>query len=403
MRPGTPGFVGSRLREAREARGLMAATLAELVGVTRSAISQYENGAQSPHPDVMRKIASHLNLPPKFFVRESFSEPAGMMHFRSLASATKTERTRAARRHQWLKELVGYLRRYVEFPIIDLPDFDVPSDPKALTNEAIEQIAGELRRHWGLGDGPIANVTATLEARGILVANGDIGADTLDSFSEWSASGTPYVFLGAGRRSAVRGRLNAAHEVGHLVLHRRLDEQHLQTDHRVIEDQAFYFAGAFLLPAASFAADLYAPTLAAFKALKPRWKVSIQAMISRARDLEFLSDDQARFAFISLNRQGWRTKEPFDDAIALEEPRLLNDAFQLIVKAGINCRAELLTSGICSAEDAEALLGLDRGELGEVPPDEQPTPTVRIISDKQTRNESTASRVVPFRPTRPRQ
>lgn len=400
MRPGTPGFVGERLREAREARGLTAAAVSDLIGVTRAAVSQYENGAQSPHPDVMRKLAGQLNLPARFFLRGPFPEALGIIHFRSRTAATKTERIRAARRHHWLKELVDYLRRYVELPSIDVPEFDVPTDPKVVTTEMIEEIASETRRVWKLGEGPISNVVWLLESHGIIVANGDIGSDALDSFSEWNVAETPYIFLGAGRRSSVRGRLNAGHELGHLILHRRLDPQYLQADHRLIEDQAFWFAGAFLLPATTFAADLYAPTLGAFKALKPRWKVSIQAMISRARDLQFLSEDQAKTAWISLNRQGWRVKEPLDDEIPVEEPRLLRTAFDLLVKAGINCRAELLANGICAPEDAEALLGLPRGVLKEESPIEQAPPMVRVLNQRTTASQpqnSSGSKVVEFK------
>ena len=60
MRPGTPGFSGSRLRSAREARGLSGAVLAELVEVSRSAISQYERGIQTPSPKVVQEIADKL-------------------------------------------------------------------------------------------------------------------------------------------------------------------------------------------------------------------------------------------------------------------------------------------------------------------------------------------------------
>jgi predicted transcriptional regulator len=54
MKPGTPGFVGARLKEAREARFLSAIALADLVGVSRQAISLYENGAKTPGPEVMQ-------------------------------------------------------------------------------------------------------------------------------------------------------------------------------------------------------------------------------------------------------------------------------------------------------------------------------------------------------------
>ena len=48
MSVGTPNFVGERLKEAREARGLTGVALADLVGVKRASISQYELGDASP-------------------------------------------------------------------------------------------------------------------------------------------------------------------------------------------------------------------------------------------------------------------------------------------------------------------------------------------------------------------
>ncbi len=69
MRSGTSGFVGARLREAREARELTAIALADLIGVTRQAVSQYESGIQTPAPYVMRRIMDVLRLPLQFFWR----------------------------------------------------------------------------------------------------------------------------------------------------------------------------------------------------------------------------------------------------------------------------------------------------------------------------------------------
>ena len=62
MRVGTPGFVGSRLREAREARLLRGNDLAEMVGVTRAAISSFERGHSSPSPTTLDRIAEKLNF-----------------------------------------------------------------------------------------------------------------------------------------------------------------------------------------------------------------------------------------------------------------------------------------------------------------------------------------------------
>ena len=41
MSVGTPNFVGERLKEAREARGLTGVAVADLVGVKRDSISLY--------------------------------------------------------------------------------------------------------------------------------------------------------------------------------------------------------------------------------------------------------------------------------------------------------------------------------------------------------------------------
>jgi transcriptional regulator with XRE-family HTH domain len=69
MRVGTAGFVGQRLIEGREARGLSATSLAELIGISSQNISQYEHGNQSPSPEIMDRICEKLNLDLRFFLR----------------------------------------------------------------------------------------------------------------------------------------------------------------------------------------------------------------------------------------------------------------------------------------------------------------------------------------------
>src|SRR4051794_34291829 len=68
VRTGTPGFVGARLSEAREARGLTATQLGELTGVSSTSISQYEKGKTTPAPRNLNLLANVLNLPEHFFL-----------------------------------------------------------------------------------------------------------------------------------------------------------------------------------------------------------------------------------------------------------------------------------------------------------------------------------------------
>ena len=50
MPSSTPGFIGERLREARQVRGFRANELAEILDISPQAISSYETGKKSPSP-----------------------------------------------------------------------------------------------------------------------------------------------------------------------------------------------------------------------------------------------------------------------------------------------------------------------------------------------------------------
>lgn len=63
----------SRLRQAREQSGLTQQDLAEKLGVTKSAIGNYENGVSSPKWDVLLKIFDVLHVEPNFLYQDSFS------------------------------------------------------------------------------------------------------------------------------------------------------------------------------------------------------------------------------------------------------------------------------------------------------------------------------------------
>src|SRR5262245_3375022 len=124
MKVGTPGFVGERLKEAREARFLSAIALADLVGVSRQAISLYENGVKTPSPDVMHSLAQVLNLPEIFFCRLlGEADRDNAVFWRSMSAATKTARTRAKMRYRWIRNIVSYLREFIAFPVVNLPKF----------------------------------------------------------------------------------------------------------------------------------------------------------------------------------------------------------------------------------------------------------------------------------------
>lgn len=368
MATGTPGFVGSRLREAREARGLTAVSLADLVGVSSASISKYEDEtSSSPSPDVFAAMADALSLPKTFFLQRPRSGEDRTVFFRSLSAATKRARTRGHRKLEWLQDVSLYLQEMVAFPDVNLPDLGLSSDPLLVSDDDVEHAAEDARRYWGMSPtAPIANMTALLENQGVIVARQTLDADTLDSLSAYDTrTNRPFVIVGTDKGSPARWRFDLAHEMGHLLLHSEVTKQQWGRPEvfKRIEEQAHRFAGAFLLPLESFSEDLYSADLNVMRTMKIKWGVSIQLMIKRAQQTGLITEKIERNLWIGLSRRGWRRCEPFDDETLPEEPRLLRSAFQLIMENGAQTPEDIAAALSLNLSDVEGLVGLPYGYL----------------------------------------
>lgn len=174
----------------------------------------------------------------------------------------------------------------------------------------------------------------------------------------------PLVLLCADKGNGFRGRFDAAHELGHLVLHSYIEAPNDSATHKLVEQQAHRFAGAFLLPAKSFVAEVAVPvTLQGLLMLKPRWGVSVAAMIMRLVALKLLGESDY-LRLIKLRSAKWGNKqEPLDDERAPEEPRLLRRTADLLHEAGVVRREALTGFTGLSGRDLEGLLGLPWGAL----------------------------------------
>lgn len=372
MRRGTPGFVGGRLREAREVRKLTIVSLSEIAEVSPQAISQYEHDQSSPSPDVLRRMTSALNLPESFFLLpERAGDVEGTVFYRSMSSTTKSARVRAEHRYVWLRDIVGYVSQYVALPESDFPVLNLPHDPLLLSDDDIEEAASDLRRHWGLREAPIANTVLLLENQGAVIARDRLGADSLDGLSRWvSSEHRPYIMVGIDKGSPSRWRFDVAHELGHLMLHAHVEPGLLaKTDRfKLLEAQAHRFAAAFLLPFGPFSDDLFGASLDAFEAIKPKWKVAISMMITRAYHGGLIDKETRRKLMINLSRRGWRRLEPYDDTMEIEEPRLLRRSLELIIENGAQTPADVVDALSLPAQDIETLSGLPSGFLSGFSP-----------------------------------
>jgi Zn-dependent peptidase ImmA (M78 family)/DNA-binding XRE family transcriptional regulator len=354
-------FSSSRLKIARRRRGLSKAELAARSGINARSLGDYERGASPPEHSTIGVLARSLDFPIDFFLAPEIELPiADAASFRAMSRMTARQRDAALAAGALAIEFARWLDRRFELPTPEVPD---------LGNIDPEVAAQTIRELWGLGERPIRNVIHLLEHQGIRVFSLVEQCLEVDAFSIWH-EGTPYVFLNM-QKSVEHSRFDAAHELGHLVLHRHahsgciesselLDEEE---DHsaspaivgRALENEANRFASALLMPRASMLSTVpIAPQLSQLVEIKHSWRVSLSALVYRAHVLDIITEWHYRNLCIELSRLGYRTHEP--------EPLEIRETSQVLakvfveLKANGNTRTDIARSLRISTRDLDAMI-----------------------------------------------
>lgn len=328
-------FNGQRLKSARLYRGYTLADLAKELGISKQAISQYENNETQPEASNWFKIMNILNFPRDFFYESNMPQVETFAtHFRSLSRTKKIDRDAQKKKGEYLAVLYEYLSEFVNFP-----PFTINNIIKQNIEEP-EELAIYLRSLLELGQKPIPDMVFLLEKLGIIVSALDLNTLDIDAYTQKLKVKDEYkylVVLSNDKNSYVRRNFNCAHELGHILMHSWIEEMELESVSKLqfneLENQADNFAGAFLLPQEAFTKDvLRKPSnLEYYKELKLKWKVSIGAMLIRAKKLGILSPYQYQYLIRQYSARHWRAKEPYDDDLILSEPMVLKSATRLLL------------------------------------------------------------------------
>lgn len=375
-------FYGERLKEALDIRAKKMTELADETGISKQSLSLYANNNNTPPYDNVVKIAEALKFPCDFFMNQNTCKVVtGNTYFRSQSAATKRNRKAQKIKLEYVAKLYEILLNYINFPELNLPDtsdlhlpdnvLDVDSDEAV---KCIENLADEVREHWKLGKGPIDNLQYTLEANGIIVTGfRDVDAH-IDAFSQQVtvAGRTFYVIaLAIGSKPIERLRFDMAHELGHILMHvwGENNDDISRDEFNAREKQANMFASALLLPRETFSKSVsaYPSDVEFYKFLKKKWKVSIQAMMYRTRQMGIISANQFQYMMRIVSKNGWRTKEPGDVPGQLKDT-IFQGAIDLLFDGGYLSRNELMhefaqNGVILSQEDLENLMCLKTGTL----------------------------------------
>jgi Zn-dependent peptidase ImmA (M78 family)/transcriptional regulator with XRE-family HTH domain len=301
---------GDRVRQARELQGLTQVALADRVQVSQGVLSHIESGRSQPTEELIQAIALQTGFLPAFFGEPpDHTFPIGSLAYRAQSAVTSAQRAEAHRYGEVIIRMVRQLSHDLTLVPVRVPRLsDDPTSAAQIT-----------RSRMGIApDVPISNLVRELERLGVIVLSMPLAVPKLWGYSAWTGhkSRRPVIVL-SHMRDGGRLRLTAAHEMGHLVL-----DEDIRGSSTELEERAFQFGAELLMPAQAMKEVLAPPiTLSSLAALKPMWKVSIQALIRRAKDLELVTDRQYRYLSEQLGKRGWRTQEPID--LAPEKPRLL--------------------------------------------------------------------------------
>jgi Zn-dependent peptidase ImmA (M78 family)/DNA-binding XRE family transcriptional regulator len=341
----------NRLRLARELRKWTQAELSDRAGgaFTPAALSQLERGHTRPSPATLLAIATATDCPLRFFVaRPGDQHREGF--FRSLQATPARERRRHLADARLLQEFVTAMEEYVDLPDLDLPSFD-----GRVRESGVEKLADATRRAWRVESGPVPHVVRLLERHGVLVVRAASFTREVDAFSVKHPT-RPIVVLGSEKGVTARSRFDAAHELAHILLHDDDD-----AGQRATEDEAHQFAAAFLMPETDIYRDLpRSADWALLMKLKVKWRVSIAALLRRARTLDVMSPQRYVNAMKVMSSRGWRTNEPGDEKLGpLESPLLLPRALDRLADLGISAD-DLAEEAALPVDDIRRLIRLTR-------------------------------------------
>ena len=322
-------MIGARLKQARLLAGMTQRELAAELGaidfkITAAAISKYEKGKSFPTAQYMLLASSVLGVPGSYLLHEPETEVQW--------TAFRRHSRFGKRRQEAVKAYASDLAELqIELHSILYPNSPslLPAPAKAKDYEDAEEIAGQVRAAWDVGNRPLDNLVQTAEDRGLIVIAWEDDSGEFDGLSGWCGE-YPIAVINANR-SADRTRFNLAHEIGHLVM---------DTSQSCVDEEslAHRFAAALLVPEKHAFHELGRERRhldwGELKMLKRKYGLSMGAWIRRARDLKIISERHYEELNIERSSLGWRTCEPVE-YLGDEEPLQLKLMVQRAVAEGL--------------------------------------------------------------------
>jgi len=295
---------------ARDFAGMTQTDLAEKLNVSQGTVSKIEEDIAPASENFILDLSRIFERPVSFFTHNPGYALILEGHFRKKSALTKKLLKMADARMNIARLQIN---RLVENCSLEFPEL-----PKCNPDEyqgGAKEIASAMRKFLGVPSGPIPNLVEVVESAGCIVRFLDFGTLLIDGFAVLSGTNMPIIFINKAF-SPDRRRLTLAHEFGHIIMHRGSLRPNL-------EEEAFEFAGEFMMPEREIKSMLYPLNLEKLARLKLRWKVSMAAILQHGKRIGAVNERYYRYIRTELSKNGYSKVEPYEDMVELERPTLL--------------------------------------------------------------------------------
>jgi len=279
------------LRELRELAGMTQDVLGEKIGVTRQTIAVWESGDRKPSIEQLGRLAKALGVSLSIFIEgEAGAEPALLFRADMPSALSQDLRfilTQRVQDYAAIEQIVG------AEPV--LPESRKVSEQ---TRDAIDTHAERIRNWLGVENGPLGDVLALLEDRGIKIIQFPL-PHQVSGFSAYTEELGGVIIVNAEHVSE-RQYFTAIHELVHLIYHRveyRRPTAATVRGKDPREKFADAVAGAVILPRSVIKEELgfyqhrWIPE-PVLQYIKQRYYVSMKAVLFRAEQAGIISPRQ---------------------------------------------------------------------------------------------------------------
>ena len=298
--------IGEKLKQSRLAKGFstrdVARSMADRFSITHATLSNYEAGRTTPTIAVLEILASFYGRTLNWFFEVGPGPNLSNIHYRNLKSRSRRCDLRRfeADAQRWIEAYWRIEKHLGETLSNKHPDFS------ANLGEPGHQLTVRLRKEIGLNDRePIRSVTSLFDEFGIraLELETDLALDGMAA-----RFGREYVIVLNPSLASDRARMNAAHELGHVLLG-DCDKDCGHADN-LAEQRAYEFASHLLIPDSELEAAFLGRSMIRLVKAKEHFGISLQAMIYRAEQSGIIPKSVAKWLWIEFAKRGWRKREP---------------------------------------------------------------------------------------------